>query len=198
MNQLSILLLWAFAFASPLAAQQAPTPQPAPAATVQQIETASALRISPKQAFIRAILIPGWGHASIGAPQRGAFYFVMESSSLYMIGRNLSRLGAAKRDRDARTENVRAGLAAKGITDPSEIASAQDADELVQSAESLVEARGQQVEDWIAFGVFLAFLSGADAFVTAHLKEFPQPLGLNIAPAPSGATTFTIAVRAGP
>ena len=63
---------------------------------------------------------------------------------------------------------------------------------------SAVDARGQQLEDWLALGLFLSFLGGADAFVTAHLKEFPGPLGLHVAPAPSGGTAFTFKFPAGP
>jgi hypothetical protein len=199
LNRIQVLLASFTLLAAPLAAQETPAAPPAPVAAAPTLaQTPSALAISPRKAMIRAMLIPGWGHASIGEPTRGAFYALLESSSLYMIGRTLSRLGAAKRDRDARLEDVRAGLAARGITDPDAIVTAQDADPLVLSAESLVESRGQQVEDWVAFGLFTAFLSGADAFVSAHLKEFPSPLGLNVSPAPSGATAFSIQLRAGP
>ena len=55
-------------------------------------------------------------------------------------------------------------------------------DPLVQDARSLVSARDQQFEDWLALGIFLAFLGGADAFVSAHLKDFPPPVELGVRP----------------
>ena len=38
-------------------------------------------RISPRSAFIRSALVPGWGHAGVGAFVRGAFYFSAEAAS---------------------------------------------------------------------------------------------------------------------
>jgi hypothetical protein len=163
-------------------AAQDPTPVPIPD-VLQEVEAPPP--VSPGGAFLRAILVPGWGHASIGAHTRGGFYFLTETASAWMVVRTRTRLNAAKEVRDLRREEVRAALLAQGVTDPARIAAAQNADEGVVAAESLVEARSQQFEDWLVLGIFLVFLSGADAFVSAHLRDFPEPVGIVLRPTDS-------------
>ena len=92
------------------------------------------------------------------------------------------RLNAANSVRDLRRAEVRDRLAAQGITDPNLVLIAQDRDEGVVAAESLVEARSQQFEDWLVLGIFFVFLSGADAFVSTHLTHFPPPVGVQFRP----------------
>ena len=55
---------------------------------------------------------------------------------------------------------------------------------MVLNADELVEIRSQQKEDWLAVGLFFLFFGGADAFVAAHLADFPQPLETAIRPLP--------------
>ena len=42
----------------------------------------------------------------------------------------------------------------------------------------LVDAREQQREDWIAWSLFWLLASGVDAFVNAHLADFPAAIEL--------------------
>ena len=137
---------------------------------------------SPGGAFLRSVLLPGWGHAAIGSYTRGGFYFAVEGAALWMLVRTHRRLSAAKDARAFRERIVEARLRAQGIEDPDEIDDALAEDPLVQDARSLVSARDQQFEDWLALGIFLAFLGGADAFVSAHLKDFPPPVELGVRP----------------
>jgi hypothetical protein len=133
--------------------------------------------VSPGGAFLRAIVVPGWGHAAIGEHTRGGFYFLTESAAAWMVVRTRLRLNAAKDVRELQLAQVRARLLAEGVTEPAALASAIDGDAGVTAARALVDARSQQFEDWLVFGIFFVFLSGADAFVSAHLKDFPQPVG---------------------
>jgi hypothetical protein len=173
--QLSATLI-AVLCAGELAAQD-PTEVPAPATT-----PSGPGPVSPGRAFLRAILVPGWGHASIGEHTRGGFYFLTETAAAWMVVRTRSRLNAATDVRELRLAEVRARLQAEGVDDPAAIARAQDRDDSVIAASSLVEARSQQFEDWLVFGIFFVFLSGADAFVSAHLRDFPDPLGFQLRP----------------
>ena len=66
-----------------------------------------------------------------------------------------------------------------------DIPSGIDSDQAVQDAENLVGVRRQQREDWFAFGLFFLLLGGADAFVAAHLADFPEPLETVIRPLPN-------------
>ena len=142
---------------------------------------------SPGGAFLRSLLVPGWGQATIGSYTRAGFYVLAESATGWMLARTVSRLDAAQALRDLREEEVTAALAADGVTDPEEVARARDADPLVDDARDLVDARRQQFEDWLAFGIFVVFLSGADAFVSAHLKDFPEPVQIELRPTDGGA-----------
>ena len=159
---------------------QEPTPVAPPAELPPDVGVP--VPVGPGRAFLRAILVPGWGHVSIGSHTRGGFYFLTETASAWMVVRTHSRLDAAKDVRDLRLDEVRSALLARGVTDPVVIAAAQEADESVISARSLVEARSQQFEDWLVLGIFFVLLSGADAFVSAHLRDFPEPVGLELRP----------------
>jgi hypothetical protein len=70
------------------------------------------------------------------------------------------------------------------LVDPADLAAAIDADSGVVGALELQQIRRQQREDWIAFGVFFLLLGGADAFVAAHLADFPEPLEVAVRPLP--------------
>ncbi len=153
--------------------------------------------LSPGGAFLRSALIPGWGHARIGAQGRGAFYFAVESGIAFMLLKSHSRLEVA-RDRLALWESVvTARLQAQGIEDPAEIEAALAEDETVSDLRGLEEARAEQREDWIALGIFFLFLGGADAFVSAHLKDFPAPVEVDVDAARSGRVEIGFSVPVG-
>ena len=149
-------------------------------------DSAVLVGVSPGRAFLRAVLLPGWGHASIGSYGRGAFYFAAQTSTVWTLIRTRARLRSAKDARDLRRSEVAAALAAQGVSDRAEVEIAQDADAAVSASEGLVRARGQQFEDWLAFGLFMVFLSGADAFVSTHLRDFPEPIEMEIRAAEGG------------
>lgn len=136
--------------------------------------------VSPGGAFLRSMLIPGWGHAAVESYTRGGFYFAAESMSGGMLLKSLLRRGAAEDLVALRREASAARLRAEGHEDPDSIRALVDGDPDVQSAEGLVEARSQQVEDWAALAIFLLFVGAADAFVSAHLKDFPEPLEVQV------------------
>ena len=81
---------------------------------------------------------------------------------------------------DLRRAEAEARIVAEGETDPFRIESLVDEDEVVEEAAELFELRTQQKEDWVAFALFMLFLGGADAFVAAHLADFPEPLEAEI------------------
>lgn len=119
---------------------------------------------SPRGAFFRSVVIPGWGQAWVGAPTRGITYFALESGSLWMLHKSVRQLQQAKRD-DAWLRDI--GQLGADARSP------------------LVQSRRRQVEDWTAISIFLAFFAGADAFVSAYLADFDERVGA--APGPDGA-----------
>jgi len=149
--------------------------------------------VSPGGAFLRAILVPGWGHVSIGANTRAGAYFAIESSVAYGIIRTRRRISEVVSRRNFRENLIRENLAAQGISDQDQIQTALNSDAILTDLIDLREARGDQQEDLIALGLFLLLLSGADAFVSAHLKDFPDPLVIEGGPIADGR--FQIGMR---
>ena len=175
---------------SPASAQQVPppvaggSPQTAP----------DPLGISPRGALVRAMLVPGWGHAAIGSYTRGGFYFALEAATAYTFVRTQIRLNEARERADLRETVVLARLAAEGVTDPAEIEARIEADGPLQGLRDLVESREGQREDLIAWSIFLVFLTGADAYVSAHLSRFPTPIEMDAAATADGRAEVMLRV----
>ena len=179
---LAVALLGA-AHASALAGQQPLTG--APQDSAQAVETPeSPGRPSAAGTFVRSMMVPGWGQAVAGSPGRGAFYFTVQSVAVWMILKTTKTLGSASDILSMRRLEAMARLSADPAVDPADLPAAVDADLAVSSAFELQQIRAQQREDWIAFGVFFLLLGGADAFVAAHLADFPEPLEVAIRPLP--------------
>ncbi|NIP78976.1 MAG: hypothetical protein GWM90_07160, partial [Gemmatimonadetes bacterium] len=60
--------------------------------------------------------------------------------------------------------------------DPTILDAAIRADSAGNDLRKLVRAREQQREDWIAWSIFWLLASGVDAYVTAHLADFPADI----------------------
>ena len=131
--------------------------------------------LSPSGAFLRGAIIPGWGHVATGSVTRGAFYFGWESLTGWMIYKSHRRLGVARRQVTLWEDRVTAGLLREGVEPESVEAQLERHPEIIRFR-GLVDARAEQREDWVALGVFILLLSGVDAFVSTHLRDFPEPL----------------------
>lgn len=130
-------------------------------------------KMSPRGAFIRSALIPGWGHSEVGAFVRGGFYFGVEAASGFMIYKTQTRLSRTRAQLSMREEVVTARLEAQGDMDPEEIEAALSEDPIVEDLRSLEVTRQEQREDWIALGLFFMLIGGVDGYVSAHLADFP-------------------------
>lgn len=51
---------------------------------------------APMSAFFRSVLIPGWGQLAADKPVRGAFYFAMQTATVYMVIRTQNRIDEAE------------------------------------------------------------------------------------------------------
>lgn len=178
-------------------AQDVPTPPPN-APTPDLVLGRPALDPpSPGGAFLRSLAVPGWGHAAIGSYGRGAFYVAAEAGTWYALIRTRMRLNEARDRASLRERNLRAGLEREGVTDPIEIEQRLDADARLQDVRGLVESRESQQEDWVALGIFLMLLSGADAYVSAHLANFPDPIDVGVVPGTAGGVELAVRVPVG-
>jgi hypothetical protein len=179
---LVVLALLAVLAASPSTA----VAQPTVSTPLERPEISPVLPISPGGAFWRALLLPGWGHAAIGSYTRGGVYFGAQAATLYAFASTRARLTEANRSLAFREDMLRRELTKEGVTDPDEIESRLEGDGVYSELQLLVESREAQQEDLLAFSIFLVLLSSADAYVSAHLARFPDPLDVEAALSPSG------------
>jgi hypothetical protein len=143
---------------------------------------------SPGGAFLRSVLVPGWGQASVGAYNRAGFYFAVDAMSAWMFLKTRRTLSSAQNILIRMEAEETARLIAAGTTDLQEI-------ERVGDARNLVEVRSQQREDWLAFGLFMVLIGGADAFVASHLTNFPDALETGFRVTPDGAFEAGLSVK---
>jgi hypothetical protein len=130
--------------------------------------------ISPRGAFLRSLVLPGWGQSELGAPGRGGVYFALEAGSLWMFVKSARKLDEARENERIARET---GVLTEDQIDP------------------LVRDRQNQREDWLTLSIFWLFFSGADAFVTAHLQDFD--VHVNAIPRPGGALELQATVPVG-
>lgn len=147
----------------PLAAQPPLRADTTRAAAPASVDTVAPPRRSPRGAFLRSLVLPGWGQAWVGSPGRGSAYFAAEAGSLWMLYRTQRRLSEARQRQDYLRRN--------GLLSP-------------DSTLALVRSREDQREDWITLSVFLLFFSGADAYVAAQLADFDERV--SVRPTPDG------------
>ena len=158
-------------------------------------DTLGASDVSPGGAFLRAALIPGWGHASIGSYTRGGFYFAAQAATVYTLLRTRVRIGTAQ-DRVQHTQAVLMDeLASGGVTNPDAIEQALKNDGRLRDVQGLLNSRKEQQEDLAAFSIFLVLLSAADAYVSAHLARFPDPLDIETNVSPNGGMDIGLRLR---
>jgi len=146
---------------------------PIPRETEASPEEVQLQGITPRGAFIRSALIPGWGHTEVGAFVRGAFYFSAEAATGLMIFKTQTRINRTRNRLKLREAVETARLQAEGITDLTVIEAALAEDPEVEDLRALEDTRVGQREDWVALGLFLMLIGGADAYVSAHLADFP-------------------------
>lgn len=149
----------------------------------------------PAGAFLRGALIPGWGHAASGSLTRGAFYFGVEAAAGWMVFKTWRKLGVARNQVALWEERVTARLMSEGITEQEEIDAELDRHDEIARLRGLADSRREQREDWAAVALFFLLMSGVDAFVSAHLQSFPEPL--TIEGDPGGTVSVTIRVPVG-
>lgn len=61
---------------------------------------------APMSAFFRSVLVPGWGQLAADQPVRAAFYFTMQTATVFMVFRTQDRIDDAESDalKEARRE----------------------------------------------------------------------------------------------
>jgi hypothetical protein len=158
--------------------------------------------VTPRGAFFRSLLVPGWGHVATDAYTRAGFYVTAQSGALWMLLQTLERSGEADERLRLERERVRERLLVGGPpatrADSAAFFQAIDNDPGVRARQELVDARDDQVEDWSAVSIFLVLLGATDAFVAAHLADFPEPLSLDVVPIGASGAEVRVSLPVGP
>jgi len=152
------------------------------------------LDVSGQGAFLRSLVVPGWGHAHLGEHSRGAFYVMVDGGIALLFLKTRSRLESARTLVERREGSARRRLEAEGVTDPTELDVGVATDVAVLDAQGLVESRESQREDWVALGIFFLLIGGVDAYVSAHLHDFPVPLGVAAGAAGGVEISFSVPI----
>jgi hypothetical protein len=130
---------------------RAPPPMVTTGARVVPTDTTH--RIRPMGAFLRSLLLPGWGQAATGRRTAGALFATWEGVSAMMTLK------------------------------------AQSEFHYLREAGSVNEgAKRQEVQDWLVLWIFNHLFSGAEAFVSAHLQDFPKDLKIRAVPGGVGVS----------
>lgn len=149
---------------------------------------------TPRGALIRSLVIPGWGHASTGSYTRAGFYLTAQAGNAWMLSKTAGHLSWANRVLSVVEAETEAAMEDLGVPADS-IPIRLEADPSVEQARNLVEARRSQREDWIALTLFFILIGGVDAFVSAHLQDFPEPLTVEPVGTPGGGMGLEVGVR---
>ena len=128
------------------------------------------------------------------APTAGAaFNFLAQAGTVWMAYKTNALLDSARRRQQLVEDAVTAELPPKrdrgrGVGGPARRKRARRG-----NTPSGGTARSEQMEDWVALTVFIVLYGGADAYVAAHLADFPVPLTVEPVAGPSG-TAFEVGV----
>jgi hypothetical protein len=160
--------------AAPLAAQLPDTGRvlpraPAPVTVAEDTIRARPVAgppVSPKGAFLRSLLVPGWGQSRLDRGTAGALFVTVEVGAVAMLINSRRELSAARR---ARGDSVFVGYSDDDPPQP-----------IYEPAflSDRVRSRRQQVEDWAAIVIANHLLSGLDALIAAHLWDLPAEVSL--------------------
>ena len=140
--------------------------------------------VSPAHAFLESLLVPGWGQASLHRSVAGTIFTVVEAMSVAMLIQSKRELAIARRySADSVVDHydppTQPGGAPTPVYQPNQYA-------------ARIRPRKQAVEDWAALLIFNHLVSGADAFVAAHLWDVP----VEVSPRPS-ERRVSVGVRVG-
>lgn len=74
----------------------------------------------------------------------------------------------------------------EGVTIMMTARAVQEKHYMEESGSENVASKGQQVQDWVVLLIFNHLFSAAEAFVSAHLQDFPKELKIRAGPGGAG------------
>ncbi len=130
--------------------------------------------ITPRAAFLRSLLLPGWGQTSLRRNTAATVFSGAEIGIIYMVGKSRA---------DLRDVKALRGLDSITVGDPSR---GEALTKIPAVDEQLINARKLHLEDWLAAWIFNHLLAGADAYVAANLWDLPARVSIQHTPAGPG------------
>lgn len=126
--------------------------------------------LTPKQAFIYSLILPGLGQSRLDRGSAGAFFAAIELGALAMVQKSSTDLREVRKfsgdslpnNYTVQTDGKIVGVGSFPAKFPVE----------------LINTRRLHVEDWFAALAFNHLLAGADAFVAGQLWEVPASLSV--------------------
>jgi hypothetical protein len=73
-------------------------------------------------------------------------------------------------------------VAWEGVTAMMTLKAQHEANYMKDAGSAHLEAKRQEVEDWLVLWIFNHLFAGAEAYVSAHLRDFPPDLQLRAFP----------------
>jgi len=173
-TRLLIVLAFTVAAISPAIAQGTDT------ARVEMVPVPTGPPISPRRAFLRSLLIPGYGQIALDRSVAAGIFAFVEVSALGMARRSALNLREAKRaPRDSVVDQYETDpLTGAPVIDP-ETGQPRPVAFRTVGLRERIKARRTHYEDWIAVLIFNHFFAAADAYVAAHLWDFPATISLD-------------------
>ena len=162
----------------PASAQRTDSVRPAPPAASVTVDTAPRAPLTPRRAFLYSLAVPGSAQTILGRPRTAALFVTVEALAIAMAQKSANDLRDAKR-------YARDNLVVSYRTDPVTGLAVLDSagrliptDHLTNDLATRVPARRTHLEDWIATLIFNHLMSGAEAFVSAHLWQLPAEVSM--------------------
>ena len=147
--------------------------------TVVRVDSTLQPPISPRRAFLYSLAAPGSAQVILGRPRTAAIFVGIEALAIVLARKSANDLREAKRhvgdsviaayQIDATTG--RAVLESLGRPIPLSYLSGE-------FTPAQVDARRTHLEDWVTALVFNHLISGAEAFVSAHLWDLPAQVSM--------------------
>lgn len=159
---------------------------------------------SPAGALVRSLVLPGWGQLHVGSSGRGLVYMGVHGVNTYMLVKTFRRLDDTRERRDEAISAARDSIELAALSDtllqrvleenPDTLDVLAAADPEAARLTRLSSARRQQREDWMVWAGFWILANGIDAFVAAHLADFPAEVDVEPVRR-SGETGLRLGVR---
>lgn len=126
--------------------------------------------VAPLPAFFRSLVLPGWGQAILNRRLTGGLFMIWEGVTLSMTLKAHREVQFLRR-----TEHTRVP---EGSTDES----------------SRLRSKKSEREDWMVLLAFNHLFSGLEAYVGAHLWDFPTDMSVRMVPVIPGGGGPGVAV----